>query len=100
MANLSTAAEIRGASGSDVGTIGAPIFNGREDFTATAAQTEFSYAHDSSDAILVYINGALQASTAQQIAVQQTQLHQLAAQVLATLLLFLKYKALTLLLRE
>lgn len=61
---LSTATEIRGASGSDVGTIGAPIFNGREDFTATAGQTEFSYAHDSSDAILVYINGALQASTA------------------------------------
>lgn len=62
--NLATTAEIRGASGTDVGTIGAPIFSARTDFTATQGQTVFSYAHDSGDAILVYINGALQASTA------------------------------------
>ena len=60
--NLATTAELRGASGVDVGTIGAPIFSGRQDFTATAGQTVFSYSHISTDAILVYKNGALQAA--------------------------------------
>jgi len=60
--NLATTAELRGASGVDVGTIGAPIFSGRLDFTATSGQTVFSYSHISTDAILVYKNGALQAT--------------------------------------
>ena len=62
--SLATTAELRGTSGVDVGTIGAPIFNGRQDFTATSGQTAFSYAHDSADAILLYLNGALQATSA------------------------------------
>lgn len=51
--------EIRGSPGLDVGTIGAPIFHGRADFVATAAQTEFAYAHASTDDLMVYVNGVL-----------------------------------------
>ena len=61
--NLATTAELRGASGVDVGTIGAPIFSGRQDFTATASQATFDFSHNTSDALLVYINGALQIGT-------------------------------------
>jgi hypothetical protein len=51
--------EIRGEPGSDVGTLGAPIFHSRQDYIATAAQTIFSYAHAASDELLVYVNGVL-----------------------------------------
>lgn len=61
--NLATASEIRGNSGVDVGTIGAPIFSGRQDFTATASQAVFNFSLNASDAVLVYINGALQTGT-------------------------------------
>lgn len=54
--------EITGAAGSDVGEIGAPIFHGRADFTATASQTDFDYAHESTDELLVYVNGVLKRS--------------------------------------
>lgn len=57
---LLTNAEIRGESGQDFGEIGAPIFFGRADFTATASQTDFDYAHESTDEILVYVDGVLQ----------------------------------------
>ena len=60
--DLATVAAIRGASGVDVGTIGAPIFSSRLDFTATSGQTDFSFGHISTDALLVYINGTLQAA--------------------------------------
>lgn len=52
-------ADIRGEPGSDVGTIGAPIFHGRQDYVATAGQTVFLYAHAATDEILVYVNGVL-----------------------------------------
>ncbi|NCW67567.1 MAG: hypothetical protein EBV86_03200 [Marivivens sp.] len=57
---LVTLAEIRGESGQDVGTIGAPILFGRVDFVATASQTDFDYAHESTDELLVYKDGVLQ----------------------------------------
>ena len=67
---LATVAEIRGASGSDVGTIGAPLFSARQDVVINEADsegniayptgtTEFSYIHEAADAIVVYLNGAL-----------------------------------------
>lgn len=56
---LLTAAEARGEPGSDVGIIGAPIFYGRADYVATASQTDFEYAHVSTDSLLVYVNGLL-----------------------------------------
>lgn len=56
---LVSATEIRGTPGRDVGDIGAPIFYGRADYVATSAQTVFSYAHVSSDTLLVYVNGIL-----------------------------------------
>jgi len=59
---LSTVASLRGASGVDVGTIGAPLFSGRQDFTATSGQTVFNFGHIATDALLVYINGTLQAA--------------------------------------
>jgi len=67
---LSSAAQIRGAAGSDVGTIGAPLFSARQDIVINEADEEgdiahptgttiFSYIHEPSDAIVVYLNGAL-----------------------------------------
>lgn len=55
---------IRGTAGANVGTIEGPFFYNRQEFTATAGQTVFSYnLDDATDDILVYLNGALQAST-------------------------------------
>lgn len=70
---LATAGEIRGLSGSDVGTIGAPLFSARQDIVVNSADangdiayatgtTSFSYLHELTDAIVVYLNGALQAT--------------------------------------
>ena len=59
---LVAAADLRGPSGQDFGEIGAPIFFGRADFTATSGQTVFDYAHASTDEILVYVDGVLQRS--------------------------------------
>jgi len=59
---LATVSALRGNSGVDVGTIGAPIFSGRQDFTATSGQTAYTFGHLSTDAVLVYLNGALQAA--------------------------------------
>lgn len=55
-----TLEEIRGEPGADLGTVGAPIFHGRADYVATAAQTVFAYAHASTDDLMVYVNGILQ----------------------------------------
>lgn len=54
-------ADIRGPSGSNVGTIEGPFFYNRQTFVATAAQTIFSpYNLDTStDDVLVYKNGLL-----------------------------------------
>ena len=57
---LATMAEIRGEAGQDFGEIGAPILFGRVDYTATASQTVFDYAHDDTDELLVYVDGVLQ----------------------------------------
>ena len=46
---LVAAADLRGASGIDVGTIGAPILHTRVDAVATSSQTVFDYAHDATD---------------------------------------------------
>ena len=56
---LATLSELRGESGSKASEIGAPIFYGRVDYTPTAAQTIFDYAHVSTDSILVYVDGTL-----------------------------------------
>ncbi len=61
---LVAAADLRGPSGQDFGEIGAPIMFGRVDFTATASQTSFDYAHDATDELLVYVDGVLQRSGA------------------------------------
>ena len=68
LAALST---IRGASGSDTGTIGAPLFSQRTDFVVNESvagviayptgTTVFPFLHEANDAVVVYINGALQA---------------------------------------
>ena len=57
---LVSAADLRGETGQNFGEIGAPIFFGRVDYTATAAQTDFDYAHATTDEILVYVDGVLQ----------------------------------------
>jgi len=70
---LATLDQVRGASGSDVGTIGAPLFSARADHVINltingqipypTGTTVFTYQHDVADAIVVYINGALQATS-------------------------------------
>ena len=59
--DLATVSELRGTPGIDVGIIGAPLFSGRVEFEATEDQTVFPFVHNEEDAIVVYINGALQA---------------------------------------
>lgn len=67
---LATVAEIRGAAGSDVGTIGAPLFSTRQDVVINEADDDgnianptgtvvFPYIHEATDAIVMYINGTL-----------------------------------------
>lgn len=58
--SLASIASLRGEAGSNVGEIGSPILHQRADYTATAAQTDFDYAHDVTDEIIVYVNGILQ----------------------------------------
>lgn len=53
------AEDLRGAPGMVVGEIGDPVFHSRADATATLNQTVFSYAHDSTDELVVYVNGVL-----------------------------------------
>ena len=50
---------LKGADGTTVGSIGAPILHTRVDAIATSGQTVFPYAHDSTDELLVYVNGVL-----------------------------------------
>lgn len=59
---LATLAELRGEDGQDFGEIGAPIIHGRVDYVATSSQTAFDYAHESTDEILVYVDGVLKRS--------------------------------------
>ena len=72
---IATIADLKGASGSDVGTIGAPLFSARMDIVINEADsggniayptgsTVFNFIHEAADAIVVYVNGALQAPTA------------------------------------
>ena len=72
---IATIADLRGASGSDVGTIGAPLFSARQDIVINEADsngaianptgtTSFNFIHEAADAIVVYVNGGLQATTA------------------------------------
>lgn len=51
--------ELRGEPGSIAGEIGAPIFHQRADYVATASQTDFTYAHEESDELIVHVNGVL-----------------------------------------
>ena len=70
---LATVADLKGTAGSDVGTIGSPLFSGRADHVVNATinsaipyptgTTVFSFIHNTADAIVVYKNGALQALT-------------------------------------
>lgn len=71
---LATVDQIRGAAGSDVGTIGAPLFSARFDVVVNEADgdgniayptgtTVFNFIHEEADAIVVYLNGALLAAT-------------------------------------
>tara|TARA_B100000212_G_scaffold64341_1_gene44348 strand:- start:2505 stop:4052 length:1548 start_codon:yes stop_codon:yes gene_type:complete len=59
---LATLDSLRGAAGSDLGTVGAPIIHTRQDTVATSGQTVVNYAHDSTDELLVYVNGILKRS--------------------------------------
>jgi hypothetical protein len=61
---IAAASALKGADGSDLGTIGQSIFFDRSDQTATSGQTVFPYANASTDVIVVYKNGLLQAEAA------------------------------------
>lgn len=60
--DLASLESLRGAAGTVVGEIGAPILFNRQDTVATAGQTVISYAHDSTDELLVYVDGVLKRS--------------------------------------
>lgn len=56
--------DIRGAAGSDVGTINAPIFFNRQDITMATGATVIAYNFEAAtDDVLVYLNGILQAAS-------------------------------------
>lgn len=60
---LVSAAELRGVSGSTAGTIGAPIIHSRQDTVISGTSTTvIDYAHDTTDELLVYVNGILKRS--------------------------------------
>ncbi len=59
---LAALADIRGAAGTDTGTLGAPIFFGRVDITPTSAQASsglFDYSFAATDELLIWKNGTL-----------------------------------------
>lgn len=57
---VSSISDLRGAPGRDVGLVPTPLFSGRQDFTATAGQTEFSYTpFTEDDDLLVWVTGGL-----------------------------------------
>jgi hypothetical protein len=56
--------DIRGPAGENLGTIEGPFFYNRQDFTATAGQTQFAYTIDATvDDVVVYKNGLLLAAS-------------------------------------
>jgi len=52
--------DLRGEPGVDIGSLNQPIYYGRTDVTATAAQTVFNYVFATTDELLVYLDGVLQ----------------------------------------
>jgi len=57
---LASLEELRGDPGQQVGEIGAPIIFGRADYAAADGQTEFEYAHNATDDLLIFVDGILQ----------------------------------------
>lgn len=53
-------ADIRGISGSNLGTFGEPIFESKFQFTASGGETLLDLAHDATTIFLVYLNGLIQ----------------------------------------
>lgn len=60
---IAPASAIAGAPGSDVGTIEGPLFSQGTAYTATSGQTIFSYEVDTTDDVMVFVNGILQAAS-------------------------------------
>jgi len=52
-------ADLRGPAGTSVGSVEGAIFFNRQEFTATSAQTVFSYTFDTTDDVMVWTNGVL-----------------------------------------
>lgn len=61
--SLVAASELRGASGVDFGEIGAPVLVDRLDTTPVNGTTVVEYAHEATDALLVYLDGILKVET-------------------------------------
>lgn len=61
---IANIADIRGPAGQNFATIEGPFFYNRQDYIADGGETSLSYTFDeSTDEIVVYINGLLQAET-------------------------------------
>lgn len=58
--DLMPAESLRGPAGVSFGDVYAPVLSTRQDFTATAAQTDFPVVLDDTTETLVYVNGVLQ----------------------------------------
>ena len=63
---IASASDLRGAAGSDFGTLGGPIIHGRYDVIPANAATVVPYAHEVNDELLVYVDGVLQVEGASQ----------------------------------
>jgi len=62
--NIATIDSLRGRAGLDVGTIEAPLFFNRQDIALTTGDTVINYNFDeSTDAIVLYLEGVLQAES-------------------------------------
>lgn len=60
---IAAASSLRGTPGLDLGTIEGPLFTDTQETTATAAQTVISYTFETTDDVLVFIDGVLQTAS-------------------------------------
>lgn len=57
--SLVNVADLRGETGSDVGTVGEPVMASRQDTQPTNGSTVVSYTHDSTEDLVVFVDGVL-----------------------------------------
>ena len=72
--DITSISALRGEAGTNVGTVEGAVFYNRQSFTATASQTDFTYAFGTGDDLMVWVNGVLKTETADYTKTQATSL--------------------------